>query len=176
MTATPVTTIPNRPTGKPIFDFQIGSGYCRAALSTVSNDGASLVVSGWAYLIDTNGLPVLDPVTATVTGTSDSTNTIALSGVMSGTHSLYDGWCKYVPASGQAIDADNLPEGWTGGSGDPATPDPAPAYGTGYYDTAAQQGWTWNQGELTRVASGYANALAAQIDTAAKLAALGLTA
>lgn len=176
MTATPVTTIPNRPDNQPVFDFVFDSGqYARATLATVSNDGQTLVVSGWAYLIDSSGVPVLDATTQTVTGTSDATNSIALSGVLSGTHALYDAWCKYVPTSGEVIDADHLPAGWTSGSGAPAAPDPAPAYGTGYYDTVGQQGWVWQQGEFARVAQGYATALEAQIDTAAKLAAIGLS-
>lgn len=174
MSATPITTIPNRPAGKPVFDFQVGAGYARVPLTTISNDGMTLVVSGWAYLIDASGVPVLDPATAAPTATADGQNSIALSGVLTGTHTLYDGWTKYVPASGQTIDAGHLPEGWTSGSGAPAMPDPIPAYDTGYYDTTADQGYVWSQGELTRVSQGYADALQAQIDTAAKLAALGL--
>lgn len=174
MTSTPITTIPNRPAGKPVFDYQIAAGYCRVPLTTVSNDGATLVVSGWACQIDAQGNPVLDAHMAVPVGGNTGTNSIALSGVMAGTHTLYDGWCKYMPSSGQTIDANNLPAGWTSGSGAPATPDPAPAYGTGYYDTAAEQGWVWTQGELARIAQGYADALQVQIDTAAKLAALGL--
>lgn len=172
---TPVTTIPNRPAGKPVFDFQLDGGqYCRVPLTTVSNDGQTLVVSGWAYIIDSSGVPVLDSTTNTPTGTADSKNSIALSGVLAGTHTLYDGWCKYMPPAGTTISATNLPAGWTSGSGAPSTPTPAPAYGTGYYDTSADQGWVYTQGMLDSVASGYANALQAQLDTAAKLAAIGL--
>jgi hypothetical protein len=175
MTSTPITTIPNRPAGKPVFDYQLDGGrYARVPLATVSNDGQTLVVSGWAYLIDATGVPVLDPATATPTGTADGTNNIVLSGVLAGTHTLYDGWTKYIPPSGQSIDADHLPAGWASGSGAPAVPSPAPAYGSGYYDTTGDQGYVWSQGELNRVSQGYADALSAQIDTAAKLAALGL--
>lgn len=175
MSSTPITTIPNRPAGKPVFDYQLEGGqYARVPLATVSNDGQTLVVSGWAYLIDANGVPLLDVATATPTGTADGTNSILLSGVLAGTHTLYDGWCKYMPPSGQSIDAANLPAGWTSGADAPAVPSPAPAYGTGYYDTTAEQGWVWTQGMLHTVAQGYADALSAQIDTAAKLAALGL--
>lgn len=173
--STPITTIPNRPSGKPVFDYQLDGGrYARVPLTTVSNNGQTLVVSGWAYLIDANGLPVLDHATATPTGTADGSNSVVLSGVLAGTHTLYDGWCKYIPPAGTSISADNLPADWTSGSGAPVVPSPAPAYGTGYYDTAGDQGWVWSQGELNRVSQGYADALAAQIDTAAKLSALGL--
>jgi len=174
MTSISITTIPNRPAGKPVFDFQIDAGYCRVPLTTVSNDGATLVVSGWACQIDAQGQPVLDVATAVPVSGNAGTNSIALSGIMAGTHTLYDGWAKYAPPSGQTIDADHLPAGWTSGSGAPATPDPTPAYGAGYYDTIAGQGWVYAQGELVRVAQGYADALQAQIDTTAKLAALGL--
>lgn len=174
MTATPITTIPNRPAGKPVFDFQIDAGYCRVPLTTVSNDGQTLVLSAWACQIDAQGQPVLDTGTAVPVGSSAGTNSVALSGVMAGTHTLYDGWTKYMPPSGQTINATNLPPGWTSGSGAPTTPTPPPAYGTGYYDTTAEQGWVYTQGEFARIAQGYADALQAQIDTTAKLAALGL--
>ena len=175
MSSTPVTTIPNRPTGKPVFDYQLDGGqYARVPLATVSNDGQTLIVSGWAYLIDASGLPELNEATATPTATTDGTNSIVLSGVLAGTHTLYDGWCKYIPQSGQSIDAEHLPAGWTSGAGEPAVPSPAPVYGAGYYDTTGDQGWVWTQGMLHAIAQGYADALAAQIDTTAKLAALGL--
>lgn len=171
MTATAISTIPNRPAGKPVFDFQITAGYARVPLTTVSNDGQVLIVTGWAYQITDQGVPVLDKATAAPIATADGTNTIALSGILAGTHTLYDGWCKYMPPSGETVNADALPAGWTSGSGAPSG---TPAYGTGYYDTAAQQGWTYAKGALTSIAQGYADALQAQIDTAAKLAAVGL--
>lgn len=170
--STPVTTIPNRPAGKPVFDFQMDNGdYARVVLSTVSNDGQCLVLSGWAYVIDATGVPILDATTAAPTATADGANTVALSGVLAGTHTLYDGWCKYMPASGETINAQNLPAGWTSGSGAPTG---TPAYGTGYYDTAADQPWMFTEGLLNAIGRGYADQLAAQIDTAAKLAALGI--
>jgi hypothetical protein len=173
--STPITTIPNRPAGKPVFDYQLDGGqYARVPLTVISNDGDSLVVSGWAYEIDANGLPVLDSTTAAPTATKDSSSQIMLSGVLAKTHTLYDGWCKYMPAAGETLDANNLPAGWTSGAGAPATPSPAPAYGTGYYDTTAQQGWAWSLGEFQRVSQSIADALQQQIDTAAKLSALGI--
>ncbi|HET9819661.1 MAG TPA: hypothetical protein VFP92_10910 [Rhodanobacteraceae bacterium] len=171
MTATPITTLPNRPADKPVFDFAIPAGYARVPLATVSNDGMTLVVSAWACQVDANGEAVLAAATGAPVGTTDGTNSIALSGVLAGTHTLYDGWVTYIPPSGTAIDAEHLPEGWTSGTGDPTG---TPAYGTGYYDTAADKAWTYAQGELTRVAQGYADALQRQIDTATKIAALGL--
>lgn len=170
--STPVTNIPNRPVGKPVFDFDIGNGdYARVVLSTVSNNGQNLVLSGWAYVIDANGVPVLDAATAAPTATADGTNTVVLSGVLAGTHTLYDGWCKYMPPAGTTIDANTLPAGWTSGSGAPTG---TPSYGTGYYDTAADQPWMYTEGMLHAIGRGYADQLAAQIDTAAKLAALGI--
>lgn len=171
MTATPITTIPNRPAGKPVFDFQITAGYARVPLTTISNDGQTLIVSGSAHQIDSNGVPVLDTATGSPIRTSDGTNSILLSGIMAGTHTLYDGWTKYMPPAGTTISATNLPAGWTSGSGAPTG---TPAYDTGYYDTSADQGWVYTQGCLAVIAQGFANALQAQIDTAAKLAALGL--
>lgn len=171
MTATPIDSIPNRPAGAPVFDFTISSGYARVPLSTVSNDGMTLVVSGWAYRIDAQGQPVLADATAAPIGTADSTHSIALSGILTGTHALYDGWVTYIPPAGTAIDAEHLPDGWTSGSGDPTG---TPGYGTGYYDATGDKAWTYAQGELTRVAQGCADALQRQIDTAAKMAAVGL--
>lgn len=169
---TPTSTIPNRPSAAPIFDFALdGSRYARVPLTTVSNDGATLVVSAWAYLIDAQGLPVLAPNTAAPTATTDSTHSVVLSGILAGTHALYDGWVKYTPPSGTSIDAEHLPDGWTTGPGEPTAP---ATYGAGYYDTTGDQGYTWAQGELARIAQGCATALANQIDTAAKLSALGL--
>lgn len=169
--STAITTIPNRPAGKPVFDFQIAPGFCRVPLATVSNDGLNLVLTGWAYQIDANGIPVLDPATGAPIATVDSQRVVLLSGILAGTHSLYDGWCKYTPAAGTTIDAASLPTGWTSGSGAPSG---TPAYGTGYYDTAAGQGWTYQQGCLDQVAQAFADALEAQIDTAAKMVTLGL--
>lgn len=166
-----ITTIPNRPTGKPVFDFAIVPGYCRVVLSNTSNDGQSLVLSGWAYQIDASGSPVLDATTAAPIATTDSPRTVALSGILAGTHCLYDGWCKYAPASQTTINATTLPEDWTSGSGAPTT---TPAYGSGYYDTAAEQGYTYQQGCLNQAAQSFADALEAQIDTTAKLASLGI--
>ena len=171
MNATPITTIPNRPAGKPVFDFQITAGYARVPLATVSNDGQTLVMSGSAHQIDANGVPVLETATGSPIRTADGTNSVLLSGIMAGTHTLYDGWCKYIPPAGTTISANNLPAGWTSGSGAPTG---TPAYGTGYYDTAGDQGWVYTQGCLAAIAQGFADALQAQIDTAAKLAALGL--
>lgn len=172
MTITANLSIPNRPAGKPVFDFNLDSGrLARVSLSTVSNDGQSLVVTGWAWLIDASGNALLDAATGAPTATPDGTNVVALSGILAGTHSLYDGWCKYTPESQTTIDATHLPAGWTSGSGAPSG---TPAYGTGYYDTAAGQGWVYTQGCLDTVAQGYAAQLAQQIDTASKLAAMGL--
>jgi len=173
MQPTTISTIPNRPTGAPVFDFALDGERCaRVPLITVSNDGATLVVSAWAYLIDTQGLPVLAPNTAAPTATVDSTHSVLLSGVLAGTHVLYDGWVKYIPPAGTAIDSAHLPEGWASGSGEPGAP--AEVYGAGYYDTAGDVGYVWTQGEFARVAQGVASALANQIDTDAKLSALGL--
>ena len=169
--STPITIIPNRPAGKPVFDFTIVPGYCRVVLSTTSNDGQNLVLSGWAYQIDGSGNPVLDAATAAPIATPDSSRTVALSGILVGTHSLYDGWCKYTPESQTTLTATTLPAGWTSGSGAPTG---APAYETGYFDTATGQGWTYQQGCLNQAAQSFADALEAQIDTAAKLTTLGL--
>jgi hypothetical protein len=169
--STVITTIPNRPASKPVFDFAIAPGYCRAVLSVVSNDGQNLVLSGWAYQIDASGNPVLDTATAAPIGTIDSTRTVHLSGILAGTHSLYDGWCKYIPDSQTTITATTLPEGWTSGSGVPTT---TPTYGSGYYDTAADQPYTYQQGCLNVNAQSFADALEAQIDTTAKLASFGI--
>lgn len=171
MNATPVTTIPNRPAGRPVFDFDIGDRLCRVTMQTVSNDGQNIVLAAWAFLINGDGAPVIDSATGAPTATPDGTNTVHLSNVIAGTKTLYDGWCKTIPEAGTVISPDNLPAGWTSGSGAPAG---APAIGTGYYDTTGAQPWTYSQGELNRVASGYAEQLALQIDTAAKLSALGL--
>ncbi len=168
--STLITTIPNRPAGKPVFDFQIAQGYARVVLSTVSNDGQNLVLTGWAYQIDSNGLPVLDPATGAPIATTDSPRTVSLSGILAGTHSLYDGWCKYTPDSQTTLTATTLPAGWTSGSGAPTG---TPTYGTGYYDTTAGIGYVYVQGCLTQAAQSFADALQAQIDTAAKLATLG---
>lgn len=169
--STLITTIPNRPAGKPVFDFQITQGYARVVLSPVSNDGQNLVLSGWAYQIDSNGVPVLDAATASPIGTSDSPRTVALSGILAGTHSLYDGWCKFAPDSQATLNASNLPAGWASGSGAPTGVQP---YGAGYYDTAAGLGYTYQQGCLNAAAQSFADALEAQIDTAAKLTSMGL--
>ena len=169
--STAITTIPNRPTGKPVFDFSITPGHCRVVLTTVSNDGQNLVLSGWAYQIDTNGVPVLDAATASPIATTDSQRTVALSGILAGTHSLYDGWCKYAPDSQTTLNASNLPAGWTSGSGAPSG---TPAYGSGYYDTASGLGYTYQQGCLNQAAQSFADALESQIDTTAKLSSLGI--
>lgn len=169
--STVVTTIPNRPADKPVFDFAISQGYARVPLTTVSNDGQNLIVAGWAYVIDDTGQPVLDPVTASPIATTDGQRTILLSGILAGTHALYDAWVRYVPDAGTTIDADHLPEGWTSGSGAPSG---TPAYASGHYDTAGDAAWTYAQGCLTAAAQSFADALASQIDTAAKLATLGL--
>lgn len=169
--STPITTIPNRPANKPIFDFQISQGYARVVLSTVSNDGKRLVMSGWALQIDDTGTPVLAAATGAPEATTDSTRTIELSGILAGTHCLYDGWVKYVPDSQTTLDASNLPAGWTSGSGAPTG---TASYGAGYYDTAAGQGYVYTQGCLTQAAQSFADALEAQITTDQKLALLGL--
>lgn len=167
----PNTTIPNRPTGKPVFDFNIATGLCRVELSTVSNDGQNLVLSGWAFQIDATGAPVLSAATASPIATTDTPRTVALSGILAGTHCLYDGWCKYTPDSQTTIDSAHLPVGWTSGS---VAPSGTAAYGAGYYDTVADQGYTYQQGCLNRNAQSFADALEAQIDNATKLAAIGL--
>jgi len=169
--STAILTIPNRPAGKPVFDFAIAPGYCRVPLATVSNDGQNLVLTGWGYQIDSNGIPVLDANTGAPIATTDSPRVVLLSGILAGTHSLYDGWCKYAPDAGTTLTATTLPAGWTSGSGAPTG---TPAYGTGYYDTAADQGWTYQQGCLNQAAQSFADALEAQIDNAAKLLSLGL--
>lgn len=166
-----ISTIPNRPAGKPVFDFATTHGFARVVLTTTSNDGQNLLMSGWAYRIDELGQPVLDPATASPIATADGQRTVLLSGVLAGTHTLYDGWVHYTPDAGTTIDAGHLPDGWTSGSGAPSG---ASAYGTGYYDTAADQAWTYAQGCLTQVAQSFADALEAQVDTANKLAALGI--
>lgn len=171
--STPISTIPNRPAGKPVFDFQIAQGYARVVLATVSNDGARLVMSGWALQIDDTGMPVLSATTGAPEATPDSTRTIELSGVLAGTHTLYDGWARYVPDSQTTLSASNLPAGWTTGSGAPAGT-PASGYGAGYYDTAAGIGYVYTQGCLTQAAQSFADALEAQITTDQKLAQLGL--
>lgn len=167
----PITTIPNRPAGKPVFDFQITQGYARVVLTPVSNDEQNFVVSGWCYLINDDGTPKLDPATFSPIATADSTRTVHLSGVMAGTHSLYDGWVRYAPESQTVLDAQNLPAGWTTGTGAPTAP---AAYGAGYYDTAAGVGYVYAQGCLTQAAQSFADALQSKIDTAAKMASLGL--
>lgn len=168
---TSIDSIPNRPAGKPVFDFQTTHGYARVVLTTVSNDGQNLVLTGWGYRIDDAGQPVLDEATAAPIATPDGTRTVLLSGVLAGTHALYDGWVRYVPDAGATIDADHLPEGWTSGSGAPSG---TPAYGSGYYDTAADKAWIYAQGCLVQAAQSFADALEAQVDTASKLAALGI--
>lgn len=169
--STPNITITNRPAGKPVFDFNITQGLCRVELVTVSNDGQTLVLSGWGFRIDSEGQPMLSAATASPIATMDSIRTVELSGILAGTRSLYDGWCKYAPDSQTTIDAASLPDGWTSGSTGPTG---TPAYGTGYYDTASDQGWTYQQGCLNAQAKAIADALEAQIDTAQKLATLGL--
>lgn len=171
MSSKPITTIPGRAEGQPVFDFQIDAGYCRVVMERKSVDANNLVLNAWAYQIDANGNVVLDTITKAPVASIDFDKTIALSGVMAGTHALYDAWCYYMPQAGTTIDAKHLPDGWTSGNGAPTG---KPAYGVGYYDTAAQQGWVYTQGNFAQAAQSVADALAAQIDTAAKLAALGL--
>jgi hypothetical protein len=165
-----ITTIPNRPAGKPVFDFSIAVGFARVVLSPISNDGALFIVTGWAYQIDEQGVPVLDPVTASPIATVDSTRTIELSGILAGTHVLYDGWAKYVPADSQNINDSPLLEGWSSGTGKPTA---AASYGDHYYDTASGIPYVYTQGCLAQAAQSFADALEAQIDTAEKLASLG---
>jgi hypothetical protein len=169
--STIIDTIPNRPAGKPVFDFTTAHGFARVPLATVSNDSHNLVVAGWAYAIDAQGLPVLDPATAAPIATQDGQRSVQLSGVLAGTHALYDAWVRYVPDAGTTIDAGHLPDGWSSGSGDPTG---MPAYGAGYFDTTAGKAWIYAQGCLTQAAQSFADALEMQIDTAAKLADLGL--
>ncbi len=169
--STPITTIPNRPASKLVFDFTIVPGYCRVVFKKESQDFNTLVLSGWALQIDASGVAVNDLNTGAPICTTDSPRTVLLSGIYAKTHTLYDGWCKYVPDAGTTLDASTLPAGWTSGSGAPTG---TPAYGAGYYDTAAGQGWTYTQGCLNAQAQSFADALEAQIDNAAKLAALGL--
>lgn len=169
--STLIDSIANRPTGKPVFDFQISQGLCRVVLATVSNDGQNLVVTGWAYRIQEDGTPVLDDATASPIATTDSTRTVHLSGVLAGTHSLYDGWVRYVPPTQEVVSDEALPDGWTTGAGKPTA---TAAYGAGYYDTAAGLGYVYAQGCLTQNAQSFADALEAQIDTAQKMAELGL--
>lgn len=169
--ATRIETIPNRPAGKPVFDYQITAGYVRVVLSQVSNNGDNLVLSGWALLIHADGTPVLDPATGAPIATVDTTRTVHLDGVMAGTHALYDDWCFYAPESQTTIDADNLPDGWTTGHGAPSSPAPL---GAGYYDLDSGRGYVYRQGELDVIATAYADALQGQIDSAKKLAAIGL--
>jgi hypothetical protein len=169
--STLIDSIPNRPADKPVFDFQITQGLCRVVLAPVSNDGDNLVVTGWAYRIESDGTPALDAATAAPIATTDSTRTIHLSGVMAGTHSLYDGWVRYVPPTQEVVNAENLPAGWTSGSGAPSG---SASYGAGYYDTTEGLGYVYEQGCLVQAAQSFADALQAQIDTAAKLATLGI--
>jgi hypothetical protein len=169
--ATRIDTIPNRPAGKPVLDYEISAGYARVVLDKVSNDGSTLVLTGWAFQINTDGTPVLDPSTMAPIATLDSTRTVELSGVMAGTHTLYDGWCRYSPASQTTLTADNLPEGWTSGHGAPTA---TAAIGAGYYDLDSGLGYTFQQGCLDLVAQSFADALQGQINTAAKLATLGI--
>lgn len=166
--ATPITTIPNRPAGKPVFDFQIANGaLCRVALSTVSNDGQSLVVSSSVHQIDSSGNPVLDPSTGSPIRIPDQTHTVYLSNVIAGTSSLYDAWCKY---SG-AVDPAALLTDWTSGSGSPTG---TPVYGAGYYDTAAQKPWMYQQGLLNAIGQDRADCLSNAIEMQAALAGIGL--
>jgi hypothetical protein len=164
-------TIANRPAGKPVFDFDTDHGPVRVVLNTTSNDGQRLVMSGWAYRIDAEGLPVLDSASAAPIATADGTRTVELSGVMAGTRTLYDGWVKAVPDSGATISADALPEGWASGKGAPSA---SAAYGANYFDIAAGVPYTYVQGCLDQAAQSFAEALEAQINTTAKLATLGL--
>lgn len=168
--ATRIDTVPNRPTAKPVLDYRIGAGIARVVLQTVSSDDQNLVLTGWAFLIDESGSPVLDPATAAPIATTDSTRTVHLSGVMAGTHSIHDDWCRYCPPGGKTIDADNLPEGWTTGHGAPTG---TAEIGTGYYDLDSGLGYTFNQGCLDQVGTSFADALQGQIDAASKLAKLG---
>ncbi|HET6805333.1 MAG TPA: hypothetical protein VFH59_07840 [Frateuria sp.] len=169
---TPIDTIPNRPAGKRVFDFQIEQGYCRVVLTQNSNDGMNLVMSGWAYLIDAAGVPVLDDATAAPIATVDTTRTIHLSDVLAGTATLLDGWAKYVPPAGTVINADNLPSGWASGAGKPTTD--GTAYGQGYYDTTGQVGYVWRQGAISITAQTYAETLEAQLNHETLLANVGL--
>lgn len=171
--STKLTTIANRPANKPVFDFTTAAGIARVVFTPVSNDGANLVVSGWAYLIDANGTPVLDPTTAAPIATPDGTRTVALSGVMAGTRSLYDGWVIFAPDTQTTINAATLPEGWESVQSKPIDV-PTAGYGAKAYDTVADKPYVYEQGCLEQAAQSLADALEAQIDIAAKLANLGL--
>lgn len=166
-----IDTIPNRPAGKPVFDYQISAGYARVVLAPVSNDGQNLVLTGWALLIHADGTPVLDPATGAPIATVDTTRTVHLDGVMAGTHSLYDDWCRYAPESQTTLDADTLPEGWTSGHGAPTG---SADIGAGYYDLDSGLGYVYRQGNLDVIGTAFADALQGQIDSAKKLAAIGL--
>lgn len=166
-----INTIVNRPAGKPVFDFTITAGIARVVLTPVSNDGQNLVMTGWAYCINQDGTPLLDPATAAPIATTDSNHTVHLSGVLAGTHALYDGWVKYVPESGEVIHDNPLPDGWTSGSGKPTA---SASVGDRYYDTAGGIPYVYAQGCLLQAAQSFADALEAQIDTAEKLAILGI--
>lgn len=172
MSSTQITSTPNLPANRLVFDFKMDNGlFCRVPFDVISKDAHNMVITGWAFQIDESGNPVLDPASGSPVATIDRQKTVSLSGVIAGTHSLYDGWVRYVQPSQVTLDETSLPAGWATGAGRPT--DPA-AYGSGYYDTTAQLGYTYQQGCLIQAASTLADELCAQMKTQSDLAALGL--
>lgn len=174
MSATEITTIPNRPQGQPVFDFQLSDGsYCRVEMTKVSNDGETLAMNGWAFQIDAQGAPVLSTAKASPVATRDYTRTVPLSSILAKTATLYDGWSYYVPKDGETITASTLPSGWTSGSGAPSGA-PSGGIGTFYYDTSADKPWEYKRGALVYQAQALAETLEAQIENAQAMASVGL--
>lgn len=165
--STPITTIPNRPAGKPVFDYTMDDGkLCRVVLATVGNDGQVLTVKSSTHQIDTSGNAVLDPGTGSPIRVPDETRTIQLSNVIAGIATLYDGWCKY-PGT---VDPASLPADWTSGSG---VPTGTAAYDACYYDTKGQRAYVYRQGMLGAIGQVCADNLCNHLAAQAALTAIG---
>lgn len=134
-------------------DYPLSEGVCRVTVTKVGSHAGHITYHAQAWQLDADGRFQTDDSGYPIRSPG-SDHSINLSAIAARTATRDPGWVKVLPAAGEVLGPDALPDGWSIADVLPDAAEP------GQRVMVDGQGWEWSIGELERIRLGKREELA----------------